>query len=46
MKFFVYDNAIGDVMLNDESILLIKEFKALLNDDRNKTKNDKIFFVV
>lgn len=41
MKFFVYDNAIGDVMLNDESILLIKEFKALLNDDRNKTKTDK-----
>lgn len=28
-------------MLNDESILLIKEFKALLNDDRNKTKADK-----
>lgn len=41
MKFFKYDNDIGDITLNDEQILTIKEFKVLLDENRNKTKNDK-----
>lgn len=41
MKFFVYDNVNGSIALDDESILLIKEFEALLSDSRNKTKDDK-----
>ena len=28
-------------MLNDESILLVREFATLCNEERNKTKNDK-----
>ena len=42
MKFFIYDNVNEEVMLNDESILLIKEFSALLDDERNKIKDNKI----
>lgn len=42
MKFFIYDNVNEEVMLNDESILLIKEFAALLDDERNKIKDNKI----
>jgi hypothetical protein len=41
MKFFVYDNVNGDVSLDVESILLIKEFEDLLEFSRNKTKTDK-----
>lgn len=41
MKFFIYDNVNEEVMLNDESILLIKEFAALLDDERNKIKDNK-----
>ena len=41
MKFFVYDHVTGDIMLNDESILLVREFATLCNEERNKTKNDK-----
>jgi hypothetical protein len=42
MKFFIYDNANGEVVLNDEAILLIREFDALLEDKRNKVKKGKI----
>lgn len=41
MKFFLYDDANAEVILNDEGILLTKEFKNLLDPERNKTKNDK-----
>ena len=41
MKFFVYDNVNGNVSLEDTSILLIKEFEALLEDNRNKSSADK-----
>jgi hypothetical protein len=41
MKFFLYDNVNEGVTLNDEGILLIKEFAALMNPTRNKTKEDK-----
>lgn len=41
MKFFQYDNENGQVVLEDESILLIKEIEALLETKRNITKNDK-----
>lgn len=41
MKFFVYDNVNGNVALEDSSILLIKEFEALLDNDRNKSTEDK-----
>lgn len=41
MKFFVYDNVNGNVSLDDESILIIKEFENLLESSRNITKSDK-----
>lgn len=41
MKFFLYDNANGEVVLNDESILLIREFATLMDLKRNKCKEDK-----
>ena len=41
MKFFVYDNVSGSVSIEQENILLIKEFEDLLADARNKTKDDK-----
>ena len=41
MKFFVYDNVSGNVSLDDESILLTKEFAALLENSRNITKEDR-----
>lgn len=41
MKFFQYDNDNGYIALRDESILLISEFKALLEVNRNKSKEDK-----
>lgn len=41
MKFFIYDNESGEVQLDDESILLMREFSALLDQKRNITKTDK-----
>lgn len=41
MKFFLYDKANETVVLNDENILLVKEFAALMDLKRNKTVNDK-----
>jgi hypothetical protein len=41
MKFFTYSNASGTLEINDEGILLTKEFKALLDPKRNITKEDK-----
>ena len=41
MKFFIYDSVNEEIMLNEESILLMREFSALLDEKRNKTKEDK-----
>lgn len=41
MNFFVYNNVNGNVELDEPSILLIREFHALLDDERNKCKEDK-----
>ena len=41
MKYFEVDRSTGEVSINDASILLIKEFKALLEKTRNITKDDK-----
>lgn len=41
MKFFKYDKVNGTIEIDDESILLIKEFNALLELKRNKTLQDK-----
>lgn len=41
MKFFIYDNDNGNIVLKDESILLISEFKALMSLQRNKSTSDK-----
>lgn len=41
MKFFTYDRGLGGLVLNDEGILLVKEFNALMDLSRNKSKTDK-----
>lgn len=41
MKFFQYDNVNGVVYLEEDSILLIKDFVKLLSDERNKCPKDK-----
>lgn len=40
MTIFLYDNVNHILKLNEPEILLIKEFAALWNNDRNKTKED------
>lgn len=42
MKFFTYDKVSGEVSINNESILLIREFDTLMDNERNKTKEDKL----
>ena len=37
----MYDNVNGKIEINDESLLLTKEFELLLDSNRNKTKEDK-----
>jgi len=41
MRFFEYDSENGQLILADESILIIKELGALLDLKRNKTDFDK-----
>jgi hypothetical protein len=41
LKLFVYDNAKQEAVLNEPDILLIKEFNALFDKQRNKSKTDK-----
>ena len=41
MKFFKYDQVDGSVALHDEGVLLVKEFRALMDVDRNKSNTDK-----
>ncbi|MGV8961810.1 MAG: hypothetical protein ACOH2V_00245 [Candidatus Saccharimonadaceae bacterium] len=42
MKFFKYDNDNGCITFNDEGILIVREYNALMNVTRNKTKTDKL----
>jgi len=41
MKFFVFDNAVNSLRIDESSILLVKEFKDLWDPARNKCKEDK-----
>lgn len=41
MKIFIYDNVDDKVILNEDSILLVREFEILYDKERNKTKKDK-----
>lgn len=41
MKFFRYDKVEEGIVLNDEGILLVSEFSALLEIGRNKNNKDK-----
>lgn len=41
MKFFVYDDVNGNVILEDPTLLLVAEFAELIDHNRNKTKTDK-----
>lgn len=41
MKFFKYDNDNGCIILNDEGILLVREYSLLMESSRNKSKTDK-----
>lgn len=40
IKVFQYDNVTGKVELNTPEILLVREFAALMEKDRNKCKED------
>ena len=41
MNIFVFDNAENRLRIEEDSILLIKEFAALWDVNRNKCKEDK-----
>jgi hypothetical protein len=41
MDFFVYNTGEGTLEINEYQLFLIKEFKDLLDDKRNKCKDDK-----
>ena len=41
MNFFNYDETNNTLRIDEPSIFLVKEFKALLNDARNKCPEDK-----
>lgn len=41
MNFFVFDNDINALKVDDYNILLVKEFSDLWDLERNKTKEDK-----
>lgn len=41
MKFFLFDNSNNSVVVNEPEVLLVKEFAALWDNARNKTKSDK-----
>lgn len=40
LKVFQYNSSTGKVELEDGNLLLIKEFRDLMDDDRNKCKQD------
>jgi hypothetical protein len=39
MKFFIYDESSGGVKLKEPSIMLVREFAALMKRDKSKQKN-------
>lgn len=41
MKFFLFDNSNNSIVINEPEVLLIREFSALWDNARNKTKSDK-----
>ena len=41
MNFFYYDETNNILRIDEASIFLVKEFKALLDPKRNKCKEDK-----
>jgi hypothetical protein len=46
MKFFIYDQSSGKLVLNKEEIFVLSEFKALINSPKRaklKDKMDKVF---
>lgn len=40
-NFFEYDNRTGELVINEYNILLVREFAALYDKNRNKCKEDK-----
>lgn len=40
MKIFLFDNSVNEIIINQPEILLIREFAALWDNERNKTKED------
>ena len=40
MKFFLFDNANNEIVVNEPEIFLVKEFRDLWDAKRNKTKED------
>ena len=40
MKFFLFNNATNEIIVNEPEVMLIKEFAALWDPSRNKTKKD------
>jgi phage-related protein len=40
MTYFTFDRSTQSVEIIDTKVLLIKEFRALLSPERNKTKTD------
>lgn len=41
MKFFIFDNAVNSLRIDEYSILLVKEFRDLWDQKRNKCSEDK-----
>ena len=41
MNFFSYDETNNTLRIDEPTIFLVKEFKSLLDDNRNKCKEDK-----
>lgn len=40
MKFFLFNNATNEIVINEPEVLLVKEFADLWEPTRNKTKKD------
>lgn len=40
MKFFLFNNATNEIIINEPEVMLVKEFAALWEPSRNKTKKD------
>jgi hypothetical protein len=40
MKFFLFNNATNEIVVNEPEVMLVKEFADLWEPARNKTKKD------